>query len=148
MKRLMFNTMAAASGVLLILNIILCFMDDLHPEEFTFTSRNGFHTVGVGTRTYWCAKTNLPAPAYPRDYNLYFARYLDQDVHGSRVIVITAEPIFLQFPASAMMAWWAIRRCKEPTRRRLGFCTKCGYGLRASKDACPECGAKIRLEVP
>jgi hypothetical protein len=148
MKRLLFNIVAAASGVLLMLNVVLCFLNYLHPEEFTFTSRNGLHTVGVGISPYWRAETNLPAPASPRDYNLYLARYLDQDVHGSRVIVITAEPIILQFPAGAMMAWWAIRRSKERTRRRLGFCTKCGYDLRVSKDECPECGAMIEPTTP
>jgi hypothetical protein len=43
-------------------------------------------------------------------------------------------------------ALWAARDRRLRKRRRLGLCRRCGYDLRASGDACPECGAPAERE--
>ncbi len=42
---------------------------------------------------------------------------------------------------SVLPGGWLIRRWLGRKRRRNGLCGRCGYDLRASPSACPECGA-------
>jgi hypothetical protein len=42
-------------------------------------------------------------------------------------------------------AAWLVLALRQRRRRKLGFCVKCGYDLRASPERCPECGTPIRL---
>lgn len=42
-----------------------------------------------------------------------------------------------------VLAVRAVLKHRVRTRRVYGFCAKCGYDLRASKDRCPECGTPI-----
>jgi len=45
------------------------------------------------------------------------------------------------FILSALLpALWLVQRVRHRRRARLGFCSVCGYDLRASPGRCPECG--------
>ena len=48
---------------------------------------------------------------------------------------------FLLLPTAQLVKWWRSRR-----PRGLGVCANCGYDLRASPGACPECGALSAAE--
>jgi len=54
--------------------------------------------------------------------------------------------LLVMLPARSYIArclrWLRLRR-----HHNMGFCAKCGYDLRASKDRCPECGTPIPSEV-
>ena len=52
-----------------------------------------------------------------------------------------ATAVFLLPPAL-----WAARDRRLRKRRRMGLCRRCGYDLRASGGACPECGALAEVE--
>lgn len=47
---------------------------------------------------------------------------------------------------SILPAMWIHRGFRQ--RPRPGFCSACGYDLRASNDACPECGEPIPVKAP
>ncbi|MCX5658662.1 MAG: hypothetical protein NTW19_02940 [Planctomycetota bacterium] len=51
---------------------------------------------------------------------------------------------FLLAVCSVLPAWWIKRRWRR--QPRAGHCQKCGYDLRASKNACPECGEAIAID--
>lgn len=53
-------------------------------------------------------------------------------------------PYWMPFAATVLLpAWWARGRARDRWRRQQGLCPACGYDLRTSASACPECGAAI-----
>jgi hypothetical protein len=55
--------------------------------------------------------------------------------------IVLASLMALNLLFLALYAPGAIKRNRElEKRRRLGFCPKCGYDLRATPNLCPECG--------
>ena len=54
---------------------------------------------------------------------------------GQVIMPATYPPVL----AAILPVLWRRRR----RARRLSFCRKCGYDLRASTGECPECGAAI-----
>jgi hypothetical protein len=57
-----------------------------------------------------------------------------------RRYVLSAPYWFIVLLVGALPAWrfWRCRRSRR--QARAGFCSNCGYDLRASPDRCPECG--------
>jgi hypothetical protein len=45
----------------------------------------------------------------------------------------------------AIWSWRLIVRIRAARRRKIGYCGKCGYDLRASTDRCPECGTPVPI---
>jgi hypothetical protein len=56
-------------------------------------------------------------------------------------------PAFLPLLWLLMFQLGRSRRARQEHRRIRGLCPTCAYDLRASKDACPECGTPIRADA-
>lgn len=72
----------------------------------------------------------------------------------SHILIEPAASIFFPdrwwfsiLPALFLLAL-LYRSISRLRRTRPGFCSKCGYDLRASTERCPECGEPIRLSSP
>jgi predicted amidophosphoribosyltransferase len=60
-------------------------------------------------------------------------------VSSSCFLVPLWIPTFI-FTICSIPAFVALRRRR---RARHGYCSNCGYDLRGSMDACPECGSEM-----
>ena len=49
---------------------------------------------------------------------------------------------------ATLPSWWICRSYYIRRRKRRGFCSSCGYDLRASPNRCPECGYVPRSDQP
>ncbi|MCE9591829.1 MAG: hypothetical protein K8S99_15045 [Planctomycetes bacterium] len=54
---------------------------------------------------------------------------------------------FLSLCFAVLPVLWGYRYCRKDRQDATVRCTSCGYDLRASKDACPECGAPIPVKA-
>jgi hypothetical protein len=68
---------------------------------------------------------------------------LTHHMNGSYTPGVHAIGIPQWFVAIAAILVARFKRTRAP---RVGFCPKCGYDLRASKERCPECGTLIPLD--
>ena len=58
-----------------------------------------------------------------------------------RGVIVPHWFLLLLFSAApALWAWREVPAARHARRRRLGLCGRCGYDLRATPGACPECG--------
>jgi hypothetical protein len=55
-------------------------------------------------------------------------------------------PCWLVCVATGWPMWFVIRDIRRRFRRPPGFCSHCGYDLRATPDRCPECGTTRAAE--
>ncbi len=90
----------------------------------------GWHRVGTGPGRYtrWLPSRSV---VWGRVH-----RYIPFWIPTAFFAVTTSSIYLLPFH----------RDRRRRKRKKLGLCVKCGYDLRASKDRCPECGA--RFEKP
>jgi len=85
----------------------------------------------------WVGWTSFPLPPDATKWSPEFS-----STGGSRVVI----PDWLLIVLCLLLpVWWAVHRYRH--RPLPGHCVKCGYDLRASKDACPECGAAIPVKA-
>jgi hypothetical protein len=62
-------------------------------------------------------------------------------VENNVEVVLPFWIVVLLTSIAPALYWRQIRRRRRAAR--LGYCRKCGYDLRASRDRCPECGAAM-----
>jgi hypothetical protein len=74
-------------------------------------------------------------------YPMIASTMIGPPVELTRIWAVPYWPAVLA--ATVLPAWWwakAWRRTRQARRVRQGLCARCGYDLRASRGACPECG--------
>ena len=69
---------------------------------------------------------------------------IDQaDLSSGPAVVVSVRPQLIGLPVlMLLLALFAMnrRRINKLGQPKIGFCSRCGYDLRASPDRCPECG--------
>ena len=168
MKRRLFNLVALLSLLLFAAAVVLWVLSYVRHDNFVHVAPRHVENVTskrgrVFVQLYWRAKA-IPVPPryavgwvwnrlfldvdYPEARSLRGWRRLGFDLHNyvstgpdGQVIRDIAVPYwFLCLIALAVPVQWFRTRRKAGTRRRDGFCPKCGYDLRATPGRCPECG--------
>jgi hypothetical protein len=96
-----------------------------------------------------------PPPSYPdftnpadspRRNKTFLGFKLDRDFGGfPKGATFRRTIIIVPFWSVALLCFllaspWLIHLYRHYRRAKLGFCTHCGYDLRASSEICPECG--------
>ena len=168
MKRRLLNLVALLSLLLFATAVVLWVVSYVRHDNFVRVAPRHIENVTskrgrVFVQLYWRAKA-IPVPPryavglvwnrlfldvdYPEARSLRGWRRLGFDLHNyvstgpdGQVIRDIAVPYwFLCLIALAVPVQWFRTRRKAGTRRRDGFCPKCGYDLRATPGRCPECG--------
>ncbi len=98
---------------------------------------------GRSTNWYTFAGQAPPSGAHCLGFGRYVATYRmpSRQVEQYRFWVVPLWLVAATFaiaPATVVRRWALARR-----RRRRGFCSTCGYDLRATPDRCPECGTAV-----
>jgi len=117
------------------------------PKVWTWPNPDG-RSVGLElatdrvewTRTWPTISTQTDDPSIGWFIDYYTSTSGDE--HGlqkSSHLMAKTGPLFLA--SIVAPAIWLVSRQMRKRRHRVGYCTVCGYDLRATPDRCPECGA-------
>jgi hypothetical protein len=125
--------------------------DDLAGRAF-WPSWHGFRWTGRSHAAARTSHSNAWGPGVQATNS--WAHYWFRFVHngGTLFTGLTYDERKVEIPLWALLLppllWtiFAVRSYRRKrARERVGHCRKCGYDLRASKDACPECGAPVKV---
>jgi hypothetical protein len=157
MKRRLFNLAAAVSLVMLVVSLISWSVSRWRFEQVGYNHPPGdwslAFTIFSGEFAIYLAPASPYALAgwghwsYPADtptvkqflVGTTAGFDVSRCLSGTRVML----PLWSVAAASLVLpGLWLLRRRRERKRALRYCCSKCGYDLRASGGACPECGAE------
>jgi hypothetical protein len=114
------------------------------PGSLTFA----YETNGImPDDDFWTTVYREGLPGYENAFAPYgmlgYFNFYRVNWGSSTIVNLTVPDWFYILLGLILPTCWVLQRWRRRRHYRDGLCPACGYDLRASKDECPECGAKI-----